>query len=443
MLFKVKYLLNRYYVSSVLHKIFPFKAFFLLGPGMIAAIAGDDAGGIATYSVIGASYGYKMLWLLILIIPMLCTVQVMSARLGVVSSKGLTALIREEFSLPVAMIGIVSLYLSNAITAISEFFGIAAAFELFHVPRFVGVPIAAFVVWWLIVKGSYQKVEKFFLLLSSLFIAYFAASFLAGPDWEDVIVSSVVPTFYLESGFITLFIATIATSITPYMQIYAQSSVVEKGLTTRDLKFAEFDAILGSVVAMLVAIFIVITTGATLNKAGITVNTAFDAAAALTPIAGKYAGYLFGLGLFGASMLAAGVLPLTTAFSTCEAFGWRAGVSYSYKQAPVFYSIFTSLILLGALITLIPGIPLFKLLVFSYVLNGFFLPVEILFMFKLSNNKNLMGRYRNGLILNFFALLVLVIVVTAIILLFVTSLPEGVFEFIKEKYSLILLLLGV
>ncbi len=403
----------------------------LLGPGLIGALAGDDAGGIATYSTIGALFGYKMLWLLVLLIPILSLIQVMSARLGVVTGKGLTALIREEFNLPAAMFGIISLYISNAITAISEFFGIAAAFELFHIPRFIGVPIAATVVWWLIVKGSYQKIEKLFLILSALFLSYIASSFLSGPNWSEIAYHAFVPTLQLDASFLTLFIATIATSITPYMQIYSQSAVVEKGLTTRELKYAQFDAVLGSVFAMTIAIFIVITTGSTLNKAGIKVETALDAALALAPLAGNYASYLFGLGLFGASMLAAGVLPLTTAFSTCEAFGWRAGVNYSYKQAPVFYSIFTSLIFVGAAVAMIPGIPLIRLLIFSYVLNGFFLPIELYFMLKLGNNKELMGRHTNGLLTNLFSLLVLVIIVTAILLLFVTSLPINILEMIQ------------
>lgn len=425
-----------YYLKKgklILHRplssIYPFRFLLLLGPGIIAAIAGDDAGGIATYSTIGAQYGYKLLWVLFLIIlPALIVIQMMSVRLGVVTSKGLTALIRERFDLKSAMVGISALFISNSITAISEFFGIAAAFELFHIPKFIGVPIAALVVWWLIVRGSYQKVEKLFLILSAIFVSYIAASIFAKPDWGEVATNLVLPSFQLDAQYLALFVATIATSMTPYMQIYAQSSVVEKGLTEKDLPVAQTDAILGSILSIVFAIFIVITTGATLFPNSINVETAADAARSLKPFAGVYASTLFGLGLFGASMLAAGVLPLTTAFSTCEAFGWRAGVNYSFKQAPIFYTIFTLLIFLGAVIALIPGIPLIKLLVLTYVINGIFLPVELYYMIKLANDKDLMDKYTNNIILNFFAVAVFVIITFAVILLFLSYLPFPVFK---------------
>lgn len=419
---------GKFILGSKTKKLFGFKTFFLLGPGIIAGLSGDDAGGIATYSSIGAEYGYKFLWLLALLIPTLAVIQMMSIRLGVVSGKGLTSLIRERFSLGTSMFGIVSLFLSNSLTAISEFFGIAAALELFKIPRIIGVPIAALIVWYLIVKGSYKKVEKLFLILSALFISYVAAAFLAKPDWVEVARSTVIPTFELNKGYLFLFVATIATSITPYMQVYAQSAVVEKGVGIRDLRFAQLDAVSGSVLALLIAIFIVITTGATLHPHGIVVETAQDAARALTPLAGKYATVLFGLGLFGASMLAAGVLPLTTAFSTCEAFGWRAGVNYSYKQAPIFYSIFTLLIVIGALIAMIPGIPLIQFLIFAYVLNGLFLPIELFYMLKLANDKELMDKYTNGPIFNLFSGIILIVVTIAILFMLLLYLPIPFFK---------------
>lgn len=414
--------------------LFPFRTLLLLGPGIIAALAGDDAGGIATYSTVGAIYGYKFLWvLLLLVMPTLAVVQIMSVRLGVVTSRGLTALIRERFDLKTAMFGIFALFLSNSLTAISEFFGIAAALELFHIPKIIGVPISAVIVWWLIVKGTYQKIEKLFLILSALFLSYVLSGFIVGPDWSDVFRNMVVPSFELSPSYIALFVATIATSITPYMQVYAQSSVVEKRLSIKDLPVAQLDAAIGAILSILIAIFIVITTGATLFPNNIAVETAADAARALAPLAGDYAGLLFGLGLFGASMLAAGVLPLTTAFSTCEAFGWRAGVNYTYKQAPIFYTIFTTLIFLGMIFTIIPGIPLIQLLIFAYIINGFFLPIELYFMIKLANDKEVMEEYTNGIILNIFSVTILVIITIAVILLLLSYLPFPFFELLGIK----------
>ncbi len=392
------------------------KYFLLLGPGVIAAIAGNDAGGVATYSTIGAEYGYKLLWLLLLLLPALTVVQIISIRLGIVSGKGLTALIREEFSLKPAMFAIVILFISNAIISVSEFFGIAAAFELLGIPRIIGIPIVGLTVWWLIVKGTYNRVEKVFFILSAFFLSYIASAILAKPDWGQVIYHLGVPSVEFDIRYLGLFIATIATSITPYMQIYAQSSVVEKGVSVNNLKFAQIDAFIGSLFAIIIAMFIVITTGTTLFPYGIKVETAQDAALALKPLAGNYSSILFALGLLGASLLAAGVLPLTTAFSTSEAFGWRAGVNYSYKQAPIFYSIFTILILAGVILSVIPGIPLFKLLVVAYLLNGFLLPVEFYYLLKLSNNKKLMGKHANGLFLNIFSVLVFILVSIAIVL---------------------------
>lgn len=411
---------GRFALGNKTRKLLGFKPLLLLGPGIIAGLAGDDAGGIATYSSVGADYGYKFLWLFALLIPTLSVIQMMSVRLGVISGKGLTSLIRERFSLGSAMFGITSLFISNSLTAVSEFFGIAASLELFNIPRFIGVPVAGFIVWWLIVKGSYKKVEALFLILSSLFISYIAAAILAKPDWGHVIRDTFIPTFRFNKEYLVLFVATIATSITPYMQIFAQSAVVEKGIGIRDLKFAQLDAVLGSVLAIVIAVFIVITTGATLNPNGIVVNTAEDAARALAPLAGNYATILFGLGLFGASMMAAGVLPLTTAFSTCEAFGWRAGVNYSYKQAPIFYTIFTLLIIIGVMLAIIPGIPLIRLLILAYVLNGIFLPIELFYMLKLSNDRSLMDKYVNGPIFNLFCSIILVVITVSVALMLIS-----------------------
>jgi len=407
---------------------FPLQTLMLLGPGIIAAASGNDAGGIATYTTVGAKYGYSFLWVLVLLLaPSLAIVQIVSIRLGIVSGKGLSALIRERFPLKTAMVGILSLFAANSIIAISEFFGIAAALELFGISKYIGVPIAGMVVWGLIVIGSYQKVEKLFLVLSTIFLAYIGSSFLGRPIWGQAFKAMVTPTFSLDTQYLTLFIATIATTITPYMQIYAQSATLEKGLSLGQLKIAQLDAALGSIFSTTISIFIVITAAATLFPHGIVVETASDAALALTPLAGNYASILFGVGLLAASMLAAGVLPLTTAFSTCEAFGWRAGVRYSYRQAPIFYSIITILIALGVTYSLIPGISLIKPLIFAFVLNGFLLPVELYFMLRLANDKELMGKYVNNALLNIVTGVIMIIVTVAVILFLLSLLPISIF----------------
>ncbi len=366
-----------------------------LGPGLLAASAGNDAGGIATYASAGASYGYGLLWAMILVTVGVGVVQEMSARMGAVTGKGFSDLVRENFSLRTTATILLTLFVANAGIIVSEFIGIAAAAELFGVSRYIAVPLSAGLVWLLITRGSYERVEKVFLFLSLAFLAYVGAAFLARPDWSAVLMQMVRPEPRMELGYVHLLIALIGTTISPYMQLYIQSSVVEKGVKPEEYAYTRFDVIVGTVFAGVIAMFIIIATAATLHPRGIVIETAEDAAQALQPIAGHYAGALFGLGLLGASLLAAGVLPLATTYMMSEALGFERGVSRTWSEAPIFMGLFTGLILLGAVLALIPGLPLIRVLVGVYVLNGLLLPVELFAMLRLINQKEIMGEYVN------------------------------------------------
>lgn len=375
----------------------------ILGPGLIAAAAGNDAGGIATYSIAGAKYGYAMLWIMVPLTVGFMIVQEMSARLGAATGKGFSDLVRENFSLHATAFMMSILFLANTGIVVSEFVGIAASLEIFGVSKYISIPIAALVVWWLIVKGNYPKVEKLFLLMSGVLLSYVFAAFLVKPDWLAIGRSFMRPTIPNDPGFLTFTVAVIGTTIAPFMQIYAQSSVVEKGITMAEFKFVRIDTIIGTLFANLVAIFIIITTAATLFPQGIAIETAKDAAQALVPFAGNFAEILFGVGLLGASLLAAGVVPLTTSFALANAFGWESGVNRSFDQAPIFYAIFTFLIVLSATITLSPAVSLIKLLVGFQIVNGILLPIQLYFMMQLANNKTLMGKHANSRLFNVFA----------------------------------------
>lgn len=375
----------------------------ILGPGMITANAGNDAGGIATFASIGAEFGYSLLWILIPIAISLGIVQEMCARMGAVTGKGLADLIRERFGVRWTALVMLALLVANAGVTVSEFVGIAAATELFGVSRFVTVPMAAILIWWLIVKGSYKKVERAFLLMSLVFLGYIVSAFLSQPDWSAVAVGLVKPAFRFEHAFLFAFVAVIGTTISPYMQVYVQSSVVEKGVTTDSYKQTKIDVWVGTIFAILIVFFIVVSTAATLNKAGIQVNTAADAAHALRPLAGRYAQTLFGLGLFGASMLAAGVLPLATAYSITEALGFEKGVSRSFREAPIFIGTFTFLVAVGAAIAVIPNLPLIRVLLVTQVINGLLLPIVLFAVLRLVNDRELMGSHVNGPLYNVLA----------------------------------------
>jgi NRAMP (natural resistance-associated macrophage protein)-like metal ion transporter len=385
---------------------------------MITANAGNDAGGIATFASVGAEFGYSLLWILIPITISLGIVQEMCARMGAVTGKGLADLIRERFGVRWTALVMLALLIANAGVTVSEFVGIAAATELFGVYRFISVPLAAILIWWLVVKGSYQRVERAFLLMSLVFLGYIISAFLSRPDWSAVGVGLVKPTFRLEHAFIFTFVAVVGTTISPYMQVYVQSSVVEKGVTAEDYGKTKTDVWVGTIFAILIVFFIVVSTAATLHKAGIQISSAADAARALRPLAGRYAETLFGIGLFGASMLAAGVLPLATAYSISEALGFEKGVSRSFREAPIFLGTFTFLVAVGAAIAVIPNLPLIRVLLVTQVINGLLLPIVLFAILRLVNNRELMGNRVNGPLYNIGAWLT-AIIVTALSLLFI------------------------
>ncbi len=390
----------------------------ILGPGMITANAGNDAGGIATFASVGADFGYSLLWVLIPITISLGIVQEMCARMGAVTGKGLADLIRERFGVRWTALIMLALLIANAGVTVSEFVGIAAASELFGIKPYVSVPLAAIFIWFLIVKSSYKKVERIFLLMSLVFLGYIVSAFLSRPDWSAVAVGMVRPEFKLEYAFLFTFVAVIGTTISPYMQVYVQSSVVEKGVTPDDYAKTKLDVWVGTIFAVLIVFFIIVSTAATLHKAGIQITSAADAAHALRPLAGRYAQTLFGLGLFGASMLAAGVLPLATAYSISEALGFEKGVSRSFREAPIFLGVFTFLVAVGAAIAIVPNLPLIRVLLVTQVINGLLLPIVLFAVLRLVNNRELMGKHVNGPIYNAAAWLT-AIVVTILSLLYI------------------------
>jgi len=385
---------------------------------MIAASAGNDAGGIATFAAVGAEQGYRLLWVLIPITISLGLVQEMCARMGAVTGKGLADLIRERFGVRWTAFVMLALLIANAGVTVSEFVGIAAATELFGIPRFLSVPLSAVGIWWLVVKGSYQRVERAFLLMSLVFLGYIVSALLAKPDWSAVAVGLVKPSFSFEYAYLFTFVAVVGTTISPYMQVYVQSSVVEKGVTPEDYGRTRLDVWIGTVLAILVVFFIVVSTAATLHKHGLHIESAGDAARALEPFAGPYAEKLFAIGLFGASMLAAGVLPLATAYSISEALGFEKGVSRSFREAPIFLGVFTFLIAVGAAIAVIPGLPLIRVLLVTQVINGLLLPIILFAILKLVNDRDLMGAHVNSRGYNLGAWLTAVII-TLLSLLFI------------------------
>ena len=397
----------------------------ILGPGIIAANAGNDASGIATYSTVGAGYAYSLLWAFIPMTLALMIVQEMCARMGVVTGQGLADLIREQFGVRWTALVMLALLIANTGVIISEFVGIAQASELFGIPRYFTIPVTAGLIWWLVVKGTQKRVERVFLLMSLVFLGYVISAFLAQPDWEIVGREFVRPSFSLETGYLFTVIAVIGTTITPFMQVYVQSSVVEKKMDEEDLPLVRADVVVGTLFACLVAAFIVISTAATLNKQGITeIDSAATAANALTPVAGIYAKYLFGVGLFGAAMLAMGVLPLATAYSVSEALGFEKGLSRTFREAPIFLGIFTALISIGAIVALIPGIPQIQLLILTQCINGLLLPFLLVAIVSLSGNREIMGEYSNSFIFKIIAWLITIVVSCLSLLLIVKTIAD-------------------
>ncbi|HZT15177.1 MAG TPA: Nramp family divalent metal transporter [Gaiellaceae bacterium] len=376
----------------------------VLGPGLIAANAGNDAGGIATYASVGAKYGYDLLWMMVLITVSLVVVQEMAARMGAVTGKGLAELIREQYGVRWSLFATASVLLANLGICISEFVGIGAALNLAGVPFQVSVPIAAVGVWLLVVRGSYKTAERVFVLMTIPFFAYPIAAILARPHWGSVGKAIVAPHVQLSSGYLFLFIATAGTTITPFMQLYVQSAVVERGIGPDELNAERAEVAAGSIFANLVAGFIIVATGATLFVHGDhTVNNAADAARALRPFAGRFAEALFGIGLLGASLLAAAILPVTAAYVIAETFGFEKGISHRAREAPVFVGVITVLIAVGSLVAIVPGLPVIRLLVAVQVVNGVLLPITLYFVWRLAANRELMGGHANGRVFNVLA----------------------------------------
>ena len=368
----------------------------IIGPGIITANVDNDAGGIATYSIAGAHYGYSMLWALIPITIALVVIQEMSARMGAVTGKGLAELIRENYGVKITFWLMIFLFITDLGNTAAEFAGWAASNELFGINKYISVPIGAAMVWLLVVKGSYRVVEKIFLVFCLVYLVYIPAAFMAKPDWSQVALQTIRPSFHFNTGYIVTLIGVVGTTIAPWMQFYLQSAVVEKGIRKEDYWASRIDVIFGCFLTDIIALFIIVACGATLFQAGIRIESAQDAAVSLAPIAGKYASILFAVGLANASLFSASILPLATAYYICEGMGWEAGVSKTFKEAPQFMWLYTILIAIGALIVLFPNAPLIPIMWISQVINGMMLPFVLILMLLLINKKELMENYVNS-----------------------------------------------
>jgi len=367
-----------------------------MGPGIITGFAGNDAGGVTTYTAVGAHYGFQMMWLLLLSTAGLLVIQEMCARMGAVTGKGLSDLIRERFGVRWTIVAMLALLVANGSNIVAEYAGIAASLELFHVERVVSVPIAAVLIWVLVVFFSYRIVERALFVLVLAYIAYPISAFIVGPPWGEVVRDTVIPTLPLEQAALIAALALVGTTITPYMQFYIQASVVDKGIDKDQYRFERVDVLLGAILTGLNGFFIVVVAGAVLNPAGVHVDSAADAARALLPLAGQQAQLLFGVGLFGASLLAATIMPLSTSYAICEAFGWESGISKNFREAPVFMGLFTLLVVVGALIVLSPSVPLIPVILVSQNVNGLLLPIVLVFILMLAGDRRIMGDHANG-----------------------------------------------
>ena len=372
----------------------------IIGPGIITANVDNDAGGIATYSIAGAHFGYSLLWSIIPITIALIVVQEMSARMGAVTGKGLAELIRENYGVKTTFWLMALLFITNLGNTAAEFAGWAASNELFGINKYISVPVGALIVWLLVVKGSYRVVEKIFLLVCFVYLVYIPAAILAKPDWSRVALEMVKPSFEFNTAYVVTLIGVVGTTIAPWMQFYLQASVVEKGVRKEEYWASRIDVIVGCFFTDIVALFIIVACAATLFPAGIRIESAKEAAIALAPIAGKYASALFAIGLANASLFSASILPLATAYYICEGMGWESGVSKNFKEAPQFMWLYTILIAIGSLIILMPNAPLIAIMWISQVINGVMLPFVLIFMLLLINNSELMGEYTNSKLFN-------------------------------------------
>jgi len=403
-----------------------FSLFFaVMGPGIVTAFADNDAGGIATYASAGAKYGYSLIFTMLISTVLLAIAQEISARTGAVTGRGLSDLIRENYGVKWTFFAMSVLLIANLGTTASEFSGIATSFEIFGVSKYLSVPAMAFIIWWLVIKTDYGKMEKILLLLCLTFFSYVISGIMVNPPWPQVFVESVTPTFSKTPAFLLMAIGVIGTTITPWGQFYVQASVVDKGITANDYRYTRWDVLIGTFFTGFIAFFIIVATAATLYVNKIPIETAKDVALALEPLAGKYATFLFAFGLLGASMLAAFVLPLSTAYAVCEAFGFEHGISKSYKEAPVFFGLYTVLIVFGAAIVLWPNLSLFHVMLTTQVVNGVLLPPILIFMVLIASKKSIMGEYVNTKFFNVISWTFTFILIFLTLLLIVSALfPE-------------------
>jgi len=400
----------------------------VIGPGLIAAAADNDAGGIATYSLAGARFGYELLWVLLLVTLSLAVTQEMGARMGVVTGKGFGGLIRERFGARWAALAILVMLVANLFTTVAEFAGIASSLRIFGVPTYVSVPVAAIAVYLLMVRFNFRRVQQVFLLSGVLYLSYVVSGFLARPDWSLAIRSVVQPSVpWANTAYLLMFVATVGTTITPWGQFFIQSYIVDKRLDEEDLGYARADVYLGAFFTNFVAFFIIVACAATLWVSRVPIDPSAppgQLAAALEPLAGRFASGLFAFGLLNASLLGAAILPLTTAYATSETFGWEAGIDKRLREAPIFYGILAFFIFIAGLIVLVPGLPLLLLMFLPQVLNGVLLPVVLIFVLKITNDREFMGKYTNSPLFNVVAGLTVAGMIVLTVLLLVSPLIE-------------------
>ena len=393
----------------------------VIGPGFIAGNAGNDAGGIATYSIVGAREGYGLLWALIIITIALAVIQEMSSRMGVVTGKGFGDLVREQFGVRVTLAIMALFVFANLTVIIAEFAGIAASMELFGVHKNVSVPVSAFVVWFVVVKGNFKQVERFLIAISLIYLTYVFSGIMSNPPWREVARQIVVPHIKLDKEYFLLFITMVGTTITPYMQFYLQSAVVDKGVRIDEYQYAKFDVYAGSFMTVFIAVFIVLSTGTILHPAGVVVDSAENAAQALQPLAGEFASHLFAIGLLNASFLAAFVLPLATAYGLSEAFGWESGINKTFREAPQFLGFYTAFIVIGAGVIMLPNAPLIKIMFLSQTINGLLLPIVLVIMLRLVNDATIMGEFVNSKRMNLVAWFTVGVLILLTVMLLITS----------------------
>lgn len=393
----------------------------IIGPGIITANAGNDAGGVTTYSAVGAQYGYSMLWGMFAIAIGLAVVQEMNARMAVVTGKGLSDLIRERFGVRWAFFAMLVLLIANLGVCIGDFAGIAASLELFRISKYITIPFFTLLIWILLTRGTYSKAEKVFLILTLTFFSYVITAFMLKPNWNSVLSNVFQPKADFDKNYFLVLIGMVGTTITPYMQFYLQSSVVDKGISLKEYKYEKMDVYLGTFWGILTALFITVCTAETLHKAGINITSAQDAALALKPLAGNYSFILFAIGLFGASFLACCIIPLSTAYAVCEAFGFESGLDNKIKEAPAFFSLFLFMILASAIIVLLPKVSLISIILITQQIAGVLCPVVLIFMIKLVNDREVMGDYVNSRMQNFISKATVVLIIVLTLLAFIMN----------------------